>query len=430
MGSQPSTGGPQATDVETFAVESLLDATSSVAFARFTQDGVLLHANPRFLRICGRSEGPIRVTELVTEGQRDDLARQLAAGDVPTGGRHLHFAAGTRPPISLLVSWARDGEDLVMVGEPPVEDGEPLQSALVKLNHRVSDLARENAKKSAQLSKALEDVRQTQTMLVHREKMAALGQVTAGVAHELNNPLAYVKNNVYLLGRDLDALLGLINLFGENLDAIEKAQPTLFETIMNRVEAIDLPGLGSRMPELVESIEQGVDRATGLVDRLRTFSRLDEAKVKPIDLNESLRSVVDFVGFLLRAKDTGLTVDYGELPTVTCAPGDVNQAVLNILTNAIQAAPPGGQVGLRTHVQDDEVLIHISDDGPGVPADLAERIFEPFFTTRPVGEGTGLGLPIAHTIVAEHGGSITLERSSAQGALFTIHLPVDQVATP
>ena len=133
--------------------------------------------------------------------------------------------------------------------------------------------------------------------------------------------------------------------------------------------------------------------------------------------------MLEFLGFLLKETDTDLTATYGELPPVNCSPGQLNQAVVNILTNAIQASSPGGKVGLSTALADGEILITISDDGPGVPEELVDRIFDPFFTTRPVGEGTGLGLSIAHTVVAASGGSITLDRASSGGAVFTIRLP-------
>ncbi|MEI6621085.1 MAG: ATP-binding protein [Actinomycetes bacterium] len=405
-------------------VEALLHATESLAFARFTRDGVLVDSNPRFRQVCQVGDQPVTLPDLVVEGQRAEMARLLQGGDIPGQRRNVHFAAGLQVPVSLLVSWAWDGDGLLLIGEQPFTDDQATAAALARLTSRIAELARENAKKNAQLQQALEDLQQAQTMLVHREKMAALGQMTAGVAHELNTPLAYVKNNVHLLGEGIEALLGLVNLFGEDLDAIEAAQPELFEMIMDRIEVIDLPALGVRLPELLESIDNGVQRAGQLVAGLRTFSRVDEAENKTVDLNESLSSVVEVVGFLARQTDTALTVDWGDLPPVTCSPGHLNQAVLNMLTNAIQASSPGGKVSMSTRLADREVLITIADDGPGVPEGLADRIFDPFFTTRPVGEGTGLGLSIAHTIVAAHGGNIVLERPDAGGAAFVVHLPL------
>ena len=415
---------PRRSHADTRPVDALLAASTSVAYARFTREGLLVSANPRFRNVVGGRADEVPLAELVVEGQREEVGRLLRSDRPPSETVHIHFADAEQAPTTLLVSLVRDGDELVLLGEPPVADLEATQDALVRLNSRVSELARENAKKSAQLERALTDLRDAQSMLVQREKMAALGQMTAGVAHELNNPLAYIKNNEYLLSQAVDDLLELINLLGAGLDSIEASQPALFESIMEKIEEMDLPRLGERMPELLASVDEGIDRSIRLVQGLRTFSRLDEAETKTVDLNESLRSVAEFLGFLIKETDTEFTAVFGELPPVTCSPGQLNQAVMNILTNAIQSSSPGGKVSLVTTVDEAEARIVISDDGPGVPDELADRIFDPFFTTRPVGEGTGLGLSIAHTVVAAHGGSITLDRAPGGGAVFTIHLPV------
>ena len=286
-------------------LESLLWASGALAYARFAADGALLHANPRFLDLIGGDAGGRLLPDLVVEGQRDEMVRLLRGGERRVAAPPLR--GRRRRPTTLLVTWARDGDELLLLGEPPVADLEAAQATLVKLNSRVSELARENAKKSAQLrARARRPAPDAEPCWSIARRWRRSGQMTAGVAHELNNPLAYVKNNQYLLRRGVDDLLALVNLLRRGSRRHRGvAARACSRRIMDRIEDIDLPRLGERMPELLESVDEGIERVpSGLVQGLRTFSRLDEADVKTIDLNESLRSVVEFAGFLLKENDT------------------------------------------------------------------------------------------------------------------------------
>jgi two-component system, NtrC family, sensor kinase len=413
-------GGPESFEW----LDQFLWSSRTVAFARLSTTGSVKQANDRFSNLFLGGLQDRRLQDLVIQGQRDQMVQLLRHREPCDAARLFSFSEADQTPTTLLVSWRWEGDELLVLGEAPVVDLETSQMVLVKLNSRVSELLRENTKKSAQLEKAIGDLREAQVMLVHREKMAALGQMTAGVAHELNNPLAYVKNNQYLLRRGLEDLLGLVNLLRENIEDFEQTRPDLVDAVLERMESIDLPHLSESMPRLLASLDNGVDRAAGLVKQLRTFSRLDEGDVKTVDLNASVRSVVEFAGLQMKENDTEFAAEYGDLPLVMCAAGQVNQALLNILQNAIQAAGKGGKVTLATETDRDFAVIKIWDSGPGVPSDLFQRIFEPFFTTKPVGGGTGLGLSIAHSVIADHGGTIELVSPPGEGATFVVRLPL------
>ena len=280
-----------------------------------------------------------------------------------------------------------------------------------------------NIRKGRELARALAELKQTQAMLVHQEKMASLGQMTAGIAHEINNPIAYVMNNESLLQRDFDNLLAFINTLGEAMSEIASLSGRIHSQILQKAEEIGLEHLAEAIPRKIAANIEGLERVKRIVLDLRNFSRLDEAEQKPSNIAEGVRSTLRFLGPLMQEHDVRVETELAELPPVMCSPGPLNQAIQNIIVNAIQASRPGQVVRVATSRNQDRYCISVTDDGAGIPAEHQSRIFDPFFTTKPVGSGTGLGLSIAHRVVTAHHGQIEIESGINQGTTVRIVLP-------
>jgi signal transduction histidine kinase len=255
-----------------------------------------------------------------------------------------------------------------------------------------------------------------------------LGLLSAGVAHEINNPLAYVANNLAVLERDWCGLSGVLEAYAEAQPALAAACPELAGRIDRIGEEIDLPYLRANLGRLLNSTRQGVKRISGIVESLRGFARLDQAAVDRVDLQQAIAGSLELIrGELARHHITVEQQEGGVLPVV-CAPAQINQVVLNLLVNAMQAIKStgrgAGRIEIETRSRGDEVVLEVADDGCGIPAAILPRIFDPFFTTKPVGQGTGLGLAISHGIVADHGGRIEVESTPGRGSRFRVILPV------
>ncbi|MDY6938865.1 MAG: response regulator [Cyanobacteriota bacterium] len=286
--------------------------------------------------------------------------------------------------------------------------------------------------KNTTLERTLEDLQSAQIQIVQKEKAIAMGQLVAGVAHEINNPVSFIYSNLAPAREYIQDLLHLVDLYQE-----EYPEPTA--KIHEKIQEIDLEFLHSDLQKLLESMQSGADRIRTIVLGLRLFSRLDEADIKAIDLHESLDSTVMLLQHRLEPEDDRPKIevlkDYSDLPPVTCHARRLNQVFFNLLNNAIDAierkteeTPTFGdpQIRIRTRVlENNRVQIAIADNGQGIPEEVRTRLFDPFFTTKPVGKGKGLGLSTSYQVVVQqHHGKLTCQSSPEEGSEFAIEIPI------
>jgi signal transduction histidine kinase len=288
--------------------------------------------------------------------------------------------------------------------------------------------------RTQELTKALEHLKRTQAQLVQSEKMSGLGQLVAGIAHEINNPISFISGNLIHFLEYAEGLLTLVEMY-------EQAFPELPITIQDFRESLDLEFVREDLPRLMSSIRGGSDRIREIVVNLRNFSRMDESERKEVDIHEGIDSTLVMLQHRLDENQIELIKEYGELPPVECYPGQLNQVFINILTNAIDALSdrqqlsPGeaisnngktlpGKISIKTELQGEGVAIRITDNGIGIPSELQTQIFNPFFTTKEVGQGTGLGLAISYEIIVKkHHGRIRCQSHPNHDTEFTIEIP-------
>ena len=278
------------------------------------------------------------------------------------------------------------------------------------------DLERRNE----ELRRSKAELESLQAQIIQSEKMASLGQLAAGVAHELNNPAGFLYGNMEMLGdlaRGLERLLRFyetVPLGGEEAARVGAIKVEIgYETTLEDLRSI------------IEDCRDGAERIRDVVQNLRTFSRLDEAEFKKVDIHEGIDSTLRLLTRFYGDGRVRLSRDYGELPPVDCYAGQLNQVWLNLLVNAAYAVRDGGEVRITTRSEGERVVVRVSDTGRGIAPEHLTRIFDPFFTTKPVGEGTGLGLSVTYSIVERHVGEITVESEQGRGTTFTVTLPVD-----
>ena len=293
------------------------------------------------------------------------------------------------------------------------------QTQLLALANRTIVRQKEDAEEA---NRAL---RETQAALIQSEKLASLGQLAAGMSHEINNPIAFVSTNVGILYQEFQEVLTLLNGYRAFGAAGASSSKDGAEDLARRELAIDLAYTQANYDRQFRSSLDGLKRIRHIVRNLSDFARLDRADWQETDLNDCVRSTLEMLCHEVKSRNLNLETDLTALPLALVQPGKINQVLLNLLMNAIQASSAGGTIRVTTRAEPCQgICLVFSDNGCGIPAEHLPHVFEPFFTTKPVGQGTGLGLSISYGIVRDHGGAIDVESASGQGSIFRVRLPL------
>ena len=296
------------------------------------------------------------------------------------------------------------------------EFSEAFNSMVAALAQARDDLTERNT----QLADTCEQLKSTQSQLLQQEKMASIGQLAAGVAHEINNPMGFIISNLGSLGKYAEKLTAYLAVDEKVLSGCD---PAIGKMAAQERQKYKIDMILKDMPDLISESSNGAQRVRQIVQDLKSFSRVDGGEFASTDINDGLESTISIIWNELKNKTT-VTREYGQLPHVWCNAGQLNQVFLNILLNAAHAIVDHGEIRIATTNEDGLIRIIISDSGCGIPPENLKRIFDPFFTTKEVGKGTGLGLSIAYDIVVnKHGGRITVTSEEGVGTTFTIMLP-------
>ncbi|MFB9886377.1 ATP-binding protein [Balneatrix alpica] len=322
------------------------------------------------------------------------------------------------------------GEQLLSYNKALEEAKQRLEQLNLHLEAKVQERTQELRSENQQKQTLIEQLKDTQAQLIQSEKMASIGQLSAGIAHEINNPLAYISANVEALGGYVQDLCRLLELY----QAFLEQHPELnHEELDSLSQEIDLPFLLADLPSLIEDSKDGIRRVKRIIDDLRSFSRSGQQDWDYANLNACIDSSLNIAHNVLKHQ-ARVVKDYATLPEVYCVASLLNQVILNLLINAGQALsqlPAGsGEIRISTGQTSDSAYIRIQDNGCGIEQEHLSRIFEPFFTTKPVGQGTGLGLSMSYAIMEKHGGRIEVESCPGQGSTFILWLPLHPVHEP
>jgi len=396
-------------------LRTIIDSTP-LGICITNEDGIFEYVNDAYCRIYGYAP-----TELIGEH-----FTKIVAPDKIQFWRDLHdkymrmSGEEIRGYSDIRTEWIvrhKDGKPITILADAARITSEDGKHKKVTFVMNISEMA-----------KLRENLRQSEMQLMQAEKMSSLGQMVAGVAHEVNTPLGYVKSNLQLLLDAHKELTSLLALHQKLKEQILHGSSSAVAKLLNEIEErSETATLHAEVEKLCLNSLDGIERIQDLVSSLKNFSRLDEAAFKQIDLNENIESTLKIAAHLIREKGIKVEKDFGTLPEIPAYPAQLNQVFLNLLTNAVQAITHDkGKIKITTRKEGEHVVVKVSDNGTGILPEHLNKIFEPFFTTKEVGKGTGLGLSIVYKIIEKHGGKISVESEVGKGSTFTVLLPIER----
>jgi len=296
---------------------------------------------------------------------------------------------------------------------------EVLQAEVICINET-------SEKQKRELELTLENLKLAQSQLIQSEKMASVGVMTAGIAHELNNPINFMSGNVYPLQQDMEEVFSLLDKYEKTIQ--EHGLKEYFSGVEAMKKEMDYSYLIKEIHSLLKGIEEGANRSSEIIKGLRSFSRLDDEACQFYDIHEGIDSSLVLLQNKIIDRQINVRKDYGDFEGLECFPSQLNQVIMNILTNSIQAMEDcEGELFIQTVSSAIGIKIVIKDNGKGMTPEVKEHIFDPFFTTKEVGQGTGLGLSISYGIIEKHSGNIDVLSEPGKGTEFIISLPKKQV---
>ena len=403
------------------------------------QQGQFAYLSPQFAKMCGHSVADFLHKPFAQLVHPDDLPALMQAN-------HRLIETGERQTDLEFRIKRKDGRWIwLMCNNTPMID--TCTNKVIGFHGIARDISDQKQskialqQKAAELEATLQTLQETQLQMLQSEKMSSLGQLVAGVAHEINNPVSFIYGNIKPVEQYTQDLLNLLELY-------QSCYPEAQSAIQEEIEAIELDFLKEDLPKTLASMKMGAERIREIVRSLRTFSRLDEAACKAVDVHQGIDSCLVILEHRLKATDTRLAIgidrQYGDLPLEECYAGQLNQVLMNILANALDAleecdrnrslsdmrqSPSTITISTQT-LSSERIAIHLTDNGPGMSEAVQARLFDPFFTTKPVGKGTGMGMSISYQIITDHhGGQLTCVSSPGQGTTFIIEIPTHQNIT-